>query len=346
VAEGREHEIRPCVGMGYCIDRIYTGGEALCIHNAATGREATMPHVIARGSGPKRTVVVVGAGPAGLEAARVAAARGHKVVVLEAADKPGGQLLLAAGLKRRREVLGIVDWRLAECERDGAEIRLNTYAEASDVLGENPDIVIVATGGLPNTSFLDEGADLATTTWDLLSGQVKPAESVLLFDDNGAHPGMTAAEFIGDAGSKLELVTPERILAPEVGGTNYPVYFKSFAQHGVTITLNMRLEKIRRDGNRLVATLFSEYDKSRHERQVDQVVVEHGTLPLDDLYFALRPGSRNLGEVDYDAMLAHKPQKTVRNAAGSYDLFRIGDAVASRNIHAAVYDGLRLVKDL
>ena len=346
VAEGREQEIRPCVGMGYCIDRIYTGGEALCIHNAATGREATMPHVIARGSGPKRKVVVVGAGPGGLEAARVASARGHQVVVLEAADRPGGQLLLAAGLKRRREVMGIVDWRLAECERDGAEIRLNTYAEADDVLAEKPDLVVIATGGLPNTSFLEEGADLATTSWDLLSGQVKPAESVLLFDDNGAHPGMTTAEFIGDAGAKLELVTPERILAPEVGGTNYPLYFKAFHKNGTTVTLNMRLEKIRRDGNRLVATLFSEYDRSRHERAVDQVVVEHGTLPLDDLYFALKPGSRNLGEIDHDALIAQKPQKLVRNPAGTYDLFRIGDAVASRNIHAAVYDALRLMKDL
>lgn len=346
VMAGREHEIRPCVGMGYCIDRIYTGGEALCIHNAATGREATMPHVVGRSAGAAKKVAVVGAGPAGLEAARVAAARGHHVVLLEAADKPGGQLRLAAGLKRRQEILGIVEWRVGECSRDGVEMRFNTYAEATDVLRENPDVVIIATGGLPYTSFLDEGAELATTTWDILSGGAKPADSVLLFDDNGAHPGMTAAEFIAEAGSKLEIATPERVLAPEVGGTNYPAYFKAFAKHGVAITLNLRLERIRRDGNRLVATLFNEYDKSHHERRVDQVVVEHGTLPLDDLYFALKPGSRNLGEIDYDAWIANRPQYTVRNPSGSYALYRIGDAVASRNIHAAVFDALRLAKDL
>jgi 2,4-dienoyl-CoA reductase-like NADH-dependent reductase (Old Yellow Enzyme family) len=346
VMEGREHEVRPCVGMGYCIDRIYTGGEALCIHNAATGREATMPHVVERDAGPRKKVVVIGAGPAGLEAARVAAARGHEVVVLEAADRPGGQLRLAAGLKRRREILGIVDWRVAECARDGAELRLNVLAEASDVLRERPNVVIIATGGLPDTSFLDEGAALATTTWDILSGAVKPAESVLLFDDNGAHPGMTAAEFIAEAGARLEIATPERVLAPEVGGTNYPAYFEAFARHGVTVTLNLRLERIRREGNRLVAMLFNEYDKSRHERDVDQVVVERGTLPVDDLYFALKPGSRNLGEIDYDAWIANRPQAIVRNPAGSYSLYRIGDAVASRNIHAAVYDGLRLAKDI
>ncbi|HYB10483.1 MAG TPA: NADH:flavin oxidoreductase [Alphaproteobacteria bacterium] len=345
VMEGKEEEIRPCVGMGYCIDRIYLAGEALCIHNAATGREATMPHVVARTSGPKRKIVVVGAGPGGLEAARVAAARGHRVVLFEASDKPGGQLLIAAGLRRRREILGIVDWRVAECTRDGVELRFNTYAEASDVRAEEPDIVIIATGGLPYTSFLDEGETLVTTTWDILSGSVRPAETVLLFDDNGAHPGMSAAEFIASAGSKLEFATPERILAPEVGGTNHPAYLKAFSEHGVVISLNLRLERISRDGNRLVATLFNEYDKSRHDRHVDQVVVEHGTLPLEDLYFELKPSSKNLGEVDYDAWVANRPQHVARNRDGHYELYRIGDAVSSRNIHAAIFDGLRLAKD-
>jgi 2,4-dienoyl-CoA reductase-like NADH-dependent reductase (Old Yellow Enzyme family) len=346
VMAGRESEILPCVGMGYCIDRIYTAGEALCIHNAATGREATMPHVIERSAGAKRKVVIVGAGPAGLEAARVAAARGHEVVVFEAADRPGGQLRIAAGLKRRREILGIIEWRVAACLRSGVEIRFNAYADAADVAKENPDVVVVATGGLPNTSFLDEGADLATTTWDILSGTVKPAGSVLLFDDNGAHPGMTAAEFIAEAGSTLEFATPERILAPDVGGTNYPPYFKALAHNGVIVTLMLRLERIRREGNRLVATLFNEYDGSHCERHVDQVVVEHGTLPLDDLYFSLKPGSQNLGEVDYDAWIANRPQNVVRNPRGTYLLYRIGDAIASRNVHAAVFDALRLAKDL
>ncbi|MBV8768988.1 MAG: NADH:flavin oxidoreductase, partial [Hyphomicrobiales bacterium] len=104
VAEGREDEIRPCVGMGYCIDRIYLGGEALCIHNAATGREATMPHVVEPSRGSRKKVVIVGAGPGGLEAARVAGARGHRVVVFEAAGEAGGQVRLTAQLKRRREI--------------------------------------------------------------------------------------------------------------------------------------------------------------------------------------------------------------------------------------------------
>jgi NADPH-dependent 2,4-dienoyl-CoA reductase/sulfur reductase-like enzyme len=346
VAEGREAEIRPCVGMGYCIDRIYFGGEALCAHNPATGREETMPHVLTRTAGPPRKVVVVGAGPAGLEAARVAAERGHAVIVFEAAAEAGGQLRLAANLARRREILGIAEWRLAEAERHGAQFRFNTYAEAGDVLAEQPDVIFVATGGLPNLSFLDAGDNLVTTSWDILSGAAKPAESVLLFDDNGADAGMTVAEFIAAAAGRLELATPERSLAPEVGGTNYPAYFRTLSAKQVTVSLNLRLERVERAGNKLAAVLFNEYDKSHHRREVDQVVVEHGTLPLDELYFALKPGSRNLGEVDYGALIAGQPQNAVRNPDGTYQLYRIGDAVSSRNIHAAVYDALRLAKDL
>ena len=141
VMRGEEDRIRPCVGAGYCIDRIYVGGEALCIHNPATGREATMPHAIARGDGPRRRVVVIGGGPAGLEAARVSAARGHDVVLLEATDRLGGQVNLAARLDRRREILGITGWLQREVELAGVDVRFNTYAESEDVLALEPDIV-------------------------------------------------------------------------------------------------------------------------------------------------------------------------------------------------------------
>jgi len=214
------------------------------------------------------------------------------------------------------------------------------------VLGEQPEIVFIATGGVPNLSFLEAGDDLVTTSWDILSGAAKAAESVLLFDDNGADAGLTVAEFIAGGGSRLEIATPERSLAPDVGGTNYPAYFRTLSERNVAISLNLRLERVARSGNRLNATLFNEYDKSRRERLVDQVVVEHGTLPLDELYFALKSTSRNLGEIDHSALIANRPQDLVRNPDGGYALYRIGDAVASRNIHAAVYDALRLAKDL
>jgi N-methyl-L-proline demethylase len=173
IMEGREDDIRPCVGVGYCIDSIYSG-QALCVHNPSTGRELTMPHVIARSDGQRRKFVVVGAGPAGLEASRVAGARGHKVVLFEAGDRPGGQVRVASGLARRREIMGTIDWRVAQCAKFDVSLRTSLLAEGLDVAKEAPDVVIIATGGLPNLGFLDEGEDLATTSWDILTGAAKP----------------------------------------------------------------------------------------------------------------------------------------------------------------------------
>ncbi|MFC9363821.1 NAD(P)-binding protein, partial [Rhodococcus sp. NPDC057014] len=228
VHDGEEDRIRPCVGAGYCIDRLYQGGEALCLHNPATGREAQLPHIVPTAT-EKKKAVVVGAGPAGLEAARVLGERGHTVTVLEAASTPGGQIAIAAAPERRRDLIGIVDWRVQECARLGVKIRYNTYADAADILAENPDVVIVATGGIPNTEIVDGPANLITDTWQILTREVKPGKSVLVFDDNGDHPGMSAAEVIADAGAEVEVVTPERIIAPLVGGSNYPAYLKNFA---------------------------------------------------------------------------------------------------------------------
>ena len=99
ILEKKEDDIRPCVGATYCLDRIYQGEEALCIHNAATGRELKMPNIISLAK-KKKKVVIVGAGPGGLEAARVAADRGHEVIVFEASSNPGGQIRLSAKSKR------------------------------------------------------------------------------------------------------------------------------------------------------------------------------------------------------------------------------------------------------
>lgn len=345
IMAGQEDRIRPCVGANYCLDRIYQGGAALCIHNPATGRELSQPHVIPQATARKR-VLIVGAGPGGLEAARVAAERGHDVTVHEAAPDPGGQIRLTARSARRREMISVIDWRMAECDRLGVAFHFNSYADPATVTDAAPDVAIIATGGLPHTEMLHEGNDLVVSAWDILSGDAAPGQNVLIHDEAGDNAALQAAEIIAEAGGRVEIMTPDRAFAPEVMGMSLTPYMRALQKLDTTFTVTWRLMGARRDGNELLAEIGSDYGGVTRHRRVDQIVVNYGTRPLDELYFDLRPLSSNLGEMDYDAFIAGTPQTLVRNPDGAFQLFRIGDAVSSRNTHAAIYDALRLCKAL
>jgi NADPH-dependent 2,4-dienoyl-CoA reductase/sulfur reductase-like enzyme len=291
---------------------------------------------------------VVGAGPAGLEAARVAAERGHDVVVFEAQPDPGGQIRLTAQSPRRREMISIIDWRMSQCAARDVTFHFNTWAETGDVTALNPDVVIIATGGIPNTELFEAGKDTphVVTSWDMIAGDVKPAQNVLIYDESGDHPALQAAEIAANAGAKVEIMTPDRTFSPEIMAMNLVPYMRSLQDKDVTFTVTRRLMGVERDGNKLKAKIGTDYGDHTDEKEYDQIVVNYGTLPLDDLYFDLKPHSSNEGAVDHDALIAGSPQTVKKNAHGTFQLFRIGDAVSARNTHAAIYDALRLVKDI
>jgi NADPH-dependent 2,4-dienoyl-CoA reductase/sulfur reductase-like enzyme len=243
-------------------------------------------------------------------------------------------------------MISIIDWRMSQCQKLGVTFHFNTWAEAQTVEAEKPDVVIVATGGMPHTEVLSKGNELVVSSWDIISGDVKPGTNVLIFDDAGDHAGLQAAEFLAKAGAKVEIMTPDRSFAPEVMAMNLVPYMRSLQKLDVVFTVTYRLEAAEKSGNQIIAHVGSDYGGVAKQRTVDQIVVNHGTIPLDELYFELKPASSNLGEISHDQLLCGKPQSVIRNPDGEFQLFRIGDAVAARNTHAAIYDALRLAKDI
>ena len=345
IKEKREEDIRPCVGATFCLDRIYQGEEALCIHNAATGRELKFPNIISP-SKTKKRIVIVGAGPGGLEAARIACERGHEVVIFEAASDPGGQVRLCAKSKRRKDMMGIVDWRMEQCTKKNVNFKFNVLAEKDEILYEHPDTVIIATGGIPNLELFETKKDLGNvfSSWDIISGDIKTAENILIYDEAGDHVAMQSAEVAIEQGSKVNFMTPDRLISSEIMGMNLTPYLKNLQNENISFLIGKRLLDVSIKGNKLNALIGSDYNELfKQNSTYDQVFVNYGTKPLDELYFELLPLSKNMGEVNYEKFIKGHEQDIIKNKDNKFNIFRIGDAVSSRNIHAAIYDALRLV---
>jgi len=308
-----EHRIRPCVGLGYCVDRVNQGKDAVCGHNAATGREARMPHRV-RSVRSQQKVVVIGAGPGGLEAARVSAVRGHHTVLYEASDRLGGQINLARRGTTRRQIGGIADWLVQEVKEAGVEIHLNKYMSAEQAIETSADLIVVATGGWPSDVNIPGGDLQAATCADVMARQ----------------------------GASVRMVTPDRALALDLGPTNSSVVLRDLAQNNVSFECLYELQRVELDGNRKSATLRHVLTGTTKTHVVDQIVYEHGTIPSDEIYYKLKDQSLNRGQLNQTSLIDGANPFVDVNPDGQYYLARIGDAVASRNIHAALYDALRV----
>lgn len=338
LARGEEARVRPCVGATHCMSEL----RPTCLHNPSTGHERALPHEVEPAEA-RRRVLVAGGGPAGLEAARVCAERGHEVRLAEASGQVGGQVLLAVQASWRRDLVGLVDWRRQELERLGVEVRFNRYVEPEAVGEDDADVVIVATGGAPDLDWLD-GAAHCTSVWDVLSGAVRPSGDVIVYDGTGRHAALTAAEKIRLAGSNVAFFGLDGHLAMEMAYSEQVVWRRRVCEIGIEPRLDRRLVRVERDGNRLRATFRNELTDAVETHETDQLVVEHGTLPADCLFHGLRDRSSNRGVADQEALLRGRPQP--RAEGEGFQLFRIGDAVSSRNIHAAVLDAFRLCRVL
>ena len=340
LARGEEEQIRPCVGLGYCVDRVNQGKQAVCGHNAATGREAVLPHVFTKSEDPKN-VVIVGGGVGGLEAARVCGERGHNVTLYEASDRLGGQLHLAAKGMTRRQIWGVADWLCSEIDRLDVDVHLNRFVEAGDIASESADVIVIATGGWPEPPEID-GSSLAISSWDVLTGEARVSGDILLYDEVGEQAAGVCADTLSRAGCNVTLITPDRAIAHDLGPTNSAVVLRDLTRQDVKFECFQELLGVAATGNRMQATFRNVLTGETQDWVADHIVVENGTGPSDQLYHDLKARSRNLGQLDQQALIEGRDPFVSLNDNGTFVLARIGDAVASRNMHAAIYDALRI----
>lgn len=335
IKRGEEARIRPCVGASHCMSE----ARPTCVHNPATARERFWPQIITRSNSPGKKHVVIGAGPAGLEAARIGAERGHDVVLFEAAAAVGGQMRMAQSASWRGDLQSVIDWRVDEIDRLGVDLRLNALADETDVLAESPDVVIVATGGLPDLDWL-EGHEHCTSAWDVISGTTPISDRVVIYDGTGRHAAMTAVDRCLAAGAEVELVLLDDRPCAETEYSGRVIWKKTLAEARVRPYTDTRLNRISMDGNELTAAFTNELSGVAIELSAPQIIVEHGTVPADDVFQALRGASRNDGVLDNAALLSGEPQPQA--SGDGFTLYRIGDAASSRNAAAAMFDALRL----
>ena len=245
---------------------------------------------------------------------------------------------------------GIIRWFDMETKRLKIDRRLGVIATDDMILAEKPSIVVLATGGSSHTGQVPAwgvAEGLAVSSCDILSEKVAPKKNVLVYDTIGTHAGFGTADFIASRGSQVEIVTPDAKVADDVGGTTFPIFYRRLYAQGMIATPNYYLERVYAEGDKKIAVLRNEYTEILEEREVDQVVIENGSLPNTELYWALKELSKNHGQTDIETLFSAEPQPALGEKLndGEFLLFRIGDCVSMHNIHGAIYDALRLCKD-
>ena len=315
--EGRLDEIRHCLGCNEgCWGHIERMQAITCAINPSVGREEAWGDF--RRTSNQRRVVVVGGGPAGCEAARVAASAGHQVTLFEQGPDLGGQTIIAAKAPGRTDFGEVGRYYSVELQRLRVDVKLGTRASADDILTLSPDEIFVATGGTPRVPEHIAGVDGANVVqaWDVLNGTAQTGQRVVILDDEHHVQGLGVAELLASQGKEVELVTREYEAGKQAEPITRMATLRRVSALGVTLSPTTWARSIGPDS----ITLYHFYSSEERVRPVDTVVLACNILPENGLYRSL--------------MDRHPHVRA------------IGDCNGPRRLEMAVFEGHRAAREL
>ena len=322
-AAGHAERVRPCLACNQgCIGRVATAGRLGCVVNTAAGDETRLAEGLIRPTGVPRRVLIVGGGPAGMEAARIAALAGHSVVLAEAAAMLGGLMNIYRNAPKMSTIGDIAIWLETEIYRLGVEIRLSTYLDADDIVAEGADIVILAIGAqleapLRQVLFpaepiaVEPGARLIDSIELFTDRAADHGRSALVIDEIGHYEAIACAEYLLERGLAVTFATRHKLFAPQIDITlrTQSALERLYAKGDFTLRVGFRLVAVRHG----TADIAPNYGAKIERVDADTVV-----------WVGIRPGQTEL----LDALEA-RGVKTVP----------IGDVVAARNLQTAIREG-------
>jgi len=314
---GQLEDIRQCVGaVEACISRTFLGKPISCVQNPVIGREKEWAEL--KPASVKKKIMVIGGGPGGLEVARVATLRGHKVTLYEKNGELGGQILIASKASSRQELASITRWLTLQVQKLGVDIHLNTEVTPQMVERENPDAVVVATGSVPSKlSILGATEQNLVDERSVLLGKAKVGQKVVVLDGTGDMVGCSTAEFLADQGKQVYILAKGYQVGENIDVITKPLAYRSLLERGVSL---VPFTWIRSISDKFVITYNTFTFQEDKIENTDTVVYTIGATPNDQLYKSLQ------GKVK--------------------ELHAIGDCVAARRIQNAIYDGGRLGREL